>query len=63
MFWPVTRRSNRWRTAAKRCLTVDAAYVVVCSSIHAATYGGCTPVRDVTPAPAHHAKKSPAGRA
>jgi hypothetical protein len=44
-------------------LTVGADRVCVCSSIQLATCSGCTAVIELTPAPAHHARKSPAARA
>jgi hypothetical protein len=60
--WPLTNQSNRWRTAASRCLTEGAASSRIDASIHVATCTGCTAAIDGTPISAHQARNSFAAR-
>jgi hypothetical protein len=60
--WPLTSQSNRWRSAASRCLTDGAASSRVDASIHAATCTGWTAAIDGTPTLAHQARNSSAAR-
>ena len=58
--WPVTGRSNKWRIAARRCLTLGAAGLRVAASIQVATCTGYTAAIDGTPASSHQVRYSSA---
>jgi len=60
--WPLTNQSNRWRSAARRCLTVGAASSRADASIHAATCTAWTAAIDGTLALVHQARNSSAAR-